>query len=141
MQLQDSSLCGHGNDSAAAACLRSPTLQHEESDHPVQVDVLVLPLQERRSPGEAAQDVIDHLGPRSGHCGKQRQRRGQLEPRCTHVVTRIDPVWRLRDRQTGTWRGAGDEQGRPGAKTDVTSEVLLLVQYIAFLYCTVIRTI
>lgn len=42
-------------------CLR--TLQHEEPDHPVQVDVLMLPLQEGCSPGEAAQDVIDHLRP------------------------------------------------------------------------------
>lgn len=74
-----------------------PTLQHEEPDHPVQVDVLMLPLEEGCSPGEAAQDVIDHLGLRPRHCGKQSQHRGQLEPRCSHVLTRINPVCRLRD--------------------------------------------
>lgn len=86
-----------------------PTLQHEEPDHPVQVDVLMLPLEEGCSPGEAAQDVIDHLGLRPGHCGKQSQRRGQLEPRCTHVLTRIDPVWRLRD--GFLWQKQGKAQG------------------------------
>lgn len=82
-----------------------PTLQHEEPDHPVQVDVLVLPLQEGCSPGEAAQDVIDHLRPTPGHCGKQSQHCGQLEPRCPHLLTRINPVWRLRDRN---WERSGE---------------------------------
>ena len=79
----------------ARTCL--PTLQHEEPDHPVQVDVLVLPFQEGCSPGETAQDVVDHLRPRPGHCGKQGQHRGQLEPRCPHILTQKDPVRRFRD--------------------------------------------
>ncbi|KAG7223202.1 hypothetical protein INR49_015810 [Caranx melampygus] len=88
----------------------SPADRHEEPDHPVQVDVLVLPLQEGCSPGEAAQDVIDHLRPRPGHCGKQSQHCGQLEPRCPHLLTRINPVWRLRDsflrqKQREEWGG------------------------------------
>lgn len=111
-------------------CLR--TLQHEEPDHPVQVDVLVLPLQEGCSPGEAAQDVIDHLRTRPAHCGKQSQHCGQLVPRSPHLLSRIIPVWRLRDRfppietERGEEGGQADSPLAGGEETAVTSERLSL---------------
>lgn len=82
-----------------------PTLQHEEPHHPVQVDVLVLPLQEGCAPGEAAQHVVDDLGPRPAHCGKQSQRRGQMEPRCPHGV--VPPPTRDRSGLDSGGSGSG----------------------------------
>lgn len=64
------------------------TLQDDEAQHSVQVDLLVVPLQEGCCPGQAAQDVVDHLRPRRPHCGTQSQRRGQLAARDPHVPTR-----------------------------------------------------
>lgn len=63
-----------------------PTLQHDEAHRPVQVDVLMLPLQEGHPAGEAAQQVIDHLGPTGAQrCAEQNQRRGRSERRSPHV--------------------------------------------------------
>lgn len=113
-------------------CLR--TLQYDEADYPVQVDMLIVPLQEGCCPGEAAQDVIDHLRPRHGRCGKQSQHCGQLVPRYPHVLTRILQVWRtLRDylirgagRTTqhggGKWGGWGKNGG--GNSCDVRGAVI-----------------
>jgi len=78
--------CGYFPDVCRSWRICGPTLQHDEAHRPVQVDVLVLPLQEGHPAGEAAQDVIDNLRPRPAHrCGEQSQRRGQPEPRCPHL--------------------------------------------------------
>lgn len=96
------------------ACL--PTLQYDEAQHPVQVDLLIVALQERCCPGEAAQDVIDHLRPRHEHCGKQSQHCGQLVPRDPHVLTRGNVLWRrLREYLQGvSGRTAENGQGESG---------------------------
>lgn len=66
-----------------------PTLQDDEAHQSVQVDLLVVPLQEGCCPGQAAQDVVDHLRLRRPHCGTQsRQGRSLLPPREPHAVTR-----------------------------------------------------
>lgn len=66
-----------------------PTLQDDEAHQSVQVDLLIVPLQEGCCPGQAAQDVVDHLRLRRPHCGTQsHQGRGQLQPREPHVASR-----------------------------------------------------